>query len=245
MSPTAAPDPLADSLALAVVSHIRSGMTVGLGTGRAAARGVRTLAAMATRDHLTLTCVSTSIATAALAASLGLRVVDLNNVDRIDILFDGADEVDPHLHMIKGGGGAMTRERIVAHACLASGGQCLYMIDHAKRSPRLGQNRLLPVEVLPLAHHAALRALIKLGLIDPPVGALRRSTDGKPILTDNAHLVLDLTLPAALVDTAAATATLAKAIKSLPGVLDHGLFVDECSTLFVEDASGIVSTQHK
>ena len=105
-----------DLLATAAVKDIISGMKVGLGTGRAATRAIRALAQRAAAERLDLRCVATSQASHDLAATLGLVVGSLEEIGRLDFLFDGADEVDPALQMIKGRGGAMTREKIVAHA---------------------------------------------------------------------------------------------------------------------------------
>jgi ribose 5-phosphate isomerase A len=216
-----------DALAQAAIAPIRSGMVVGLGTGRAAARCVRALGDRARAERLDITCVVTSKATEALARELGLRVVSLNSVDHVDYLFDGADEVDPQLRMIKGGGGAMTRERIVAHACIASGGRTTFVIDDTKLVPRLGHARLLPVEVLPDARELVSRELRRMGLT---------STQRAAITTDNGGEVLDATLPAG-----SDLESLAAQLKALPGMIDHGLFLIECHRLLVEDAGGHVS----
>jgi ribose 5-phosphate isomerase A len=200
-------------------------MVVGLGTGRAAARGVRALAARADLDRTAITCVSTSEATTALAAQLGLRVVALPVVSRVDHLFDGADEVSPDGLMIKGGGGAMTRERIVAALCGASGGRCVYMIDAGKLSRRLGERAKLPIEVVPMAAAQVGRALRARGLESD----VRRVPGGAEFITDNAGLVLDATLP-----TGCDVHELAAWLKAMAGVIDHGLFLSECDELLVE-----------
>lgn len=232
-----------DKLAASAVASIKSGMTVGLGTGRAASRGVRALADRVRAENLDLHCVSTSRATDELAVELGLRLVDLNSVEGVDILFDGADEVDPNLFMIKGGGGAMTRERIVAHAAARR----IYMIDSSKLTPRLGTRFKVPVEVLPLA-----KALVQRELEDQmdlegawrqrPMTGTGASTD---YLTDNGNLVFDLTLPAEIASDRDDLFTLDADLKQLPGVLDHGLFLMECETLLVEwpDGGGRLETR--
>ncbi|MBL0871525.1 MAG: ribose 5-phosphate isomerase A [Phycisphaerales bacterium] len=248
---TPAPDPASDALANAAVALIKPRSIVGLGTGRAAARAVRTLALRNQRENLDLTCVSTSNATELLARSLNLRVVPLNDVSRIDLLFDGADEVDPALHMIKGGGAAMTRERIVAHACLQSGGSTIYLIDDSKLSNHLGEKRLLPIEIIPLARVSVLRDLAQLGLVPSPnhPDPLRRTQSSlgsapnplaEPTITDNAGHVLDLPIPANIARSPAALKNLAQTIRQIPGIIDHGLFITECQTLATEDPTGKV-----
>lgn len=217
-------------------------MVVGLGTGRAASRGVRALADRVRAERLDLRCVSTSRATDDLAAELGLTLVDLNSVERVDLLFDGADEVDPNLFMIKGGGGAMTRERIVAHAA----SKRVYMIDSGKLTPRLGTRFKVPVEVLPLARNLVERELDALEL----EGTWRQrqltgtgaSTD---YLTDNGNLVFDAVLPADIASDQAELFTLDADIKQLPGVVDHGLFLMECETLLVEWTDGRIETRKR
>ncbi len=231
-----------DKLAAAAVANIKSGMVVGLGTGRAASRGVRALADRVRDEGLDLRCVSTSRATDELAAELGLRLIDLNSVDRVDMLFDGADEVDPNLFMIKGGGGAMTRERIVAHAATRR----IYMIDSSKLTPRLGTRFKVPVEVLPLAKKLVERELDGLELEgvwrQRPLSGTGASTD---YLTDNGNLVFDATLPAEIAADQDDLYTLEADIKQLPGVVDHGLFLMECETLLVEWSDGRLETRKR
>ncbi|MFT3685585.1 MAG: ribose-5-phosphate isomerase RpiA [Phycisphaerales bacterium] len=234
-----------DKLAQQAVAGIKSGMVVGLGTGRAASRGVRALAERVQAEKLDLRCVSTSRATDELAVELGLRLVDLNSVQGVDILFDGADEVDPNLFMIKGGGGAMTRERIVAHAAAKR----IYMIDSSKLTPRLGTRFKVPIEVLPLA-----KALVQRELEDHMdfEGVWRQramSGTGSSIdyLTDNGNLIFDLTLAAEIAADKDDLFALDSDLKQLPGVLDHGLFLMECETLLVEwpDGGGRLETRKR
>src|SRR5690606_27066248 len=105
-----------DALARAAVADIRPGMVVGLGTGRTARRAIAALAGRILAEHLDITCVSTSEASSAYALELGIKVREFATIEHVDYLFDGADEVDGHLRMLKGAGGAMTRERLVATA---------------------------------------------------------------------------------------------------------------------------------
>src|SRR5690606_15192261 len=132
-----------DPLAEAAVAAITSGMVVGLGTGRTASRGVVALAERMKTENLEVRCVSTSHATETLARFHGLPVMDFALVDKVDYLFDGADEVDPDMNMLKGSGGAMTRERIVAWASE----KCVYMVDESKLVSRIGERTTLPIAV--------------------------------------------------------------------------------------------------
>jgi ribose 5-phosphate isomerase A len=212
-----------DALAAAAVEEIRSEMTVGLGTGRAAARAIEALARRVSAERLRIACVATSRASEALARSLGLPLRALEEFERIDYLFDGADEVDPALRMLKGRGGAMTREKIAAHAAARR----VYLVQAAKQVARLGERAPLPVEVLPFGLAATRRALRALGL-DGPVRAEYRTDDGNP--------VIDAALPAGL-----ALTPLAAALDRTPGVVGHGLFLSEADVVLVEDVAGRVS----
>jgi ribose 5-phosphate isomerase A len=230
-----------DQLAVQAVAGVKSGMVVGLGTGRAASRGVRALAERVRAEKLEIRCVSTSRATDDLAGDLGLPVVDLNSVDAVDLLFDGADEVDPNLYMIKGGGGAMTRERIVAHAA----NRRVYMVDSGKLTPRLGTRFKLPVEVLPMAKGLIERELEGQMELEGlwrqrPLTGSTATTD---YITDNGNLVFDVTIPAQIAASRDELYTLDADLKQLPGVLDHGLFLMECQTLLIEWTDGRVETR--
>lgn len=226
-----------DPLAAQAVEGVRAGMLVGLGTGRAAARGVRALAQRVQREGLSVTCVSTSLATAELAASLGLRVVDFGAVERVDYLFDGADELDPQLNMLKGGGGAMTRERIVAAAAAIR----VNILDHPKLVARLGQRMPLPVEIIPLGLTSVRAKLRALGL-DGPV---RPAKDGSgPLVSDNGNAIVDLALPAAGPGWANVT-ELAFILDAMPGVVDHGLFLDEAQIVLIENEGGKVERRER
>jgi ribose 5-phosphate isomerase A len=219
-----------DLLADAAIEPIEPGMLVGLGTGRAAARGVQSLALRVAQTGLKVTCVATSRATEKLATELGLRLAAPSGVSQVDYLFDGADEVDPGLRMTKGGGGAMTRERIVASMAVRR----VYMIDAAKLVPRLGARARLPVEVLVTARQLAARRLEELGL----EGVYRVLPGGREeFLTDNGALVVDCVMPESMSGPAPLHA-LAARLREIPGVVDHGLFLHECDELLIEPAGG-------
>ena len=217
-----------DLLAAAAVKDIVSGMAVGLGTGRAATRAIRALAQRAATERLALRCVATSQASHDLAATLGLTVGSLEEIGPLDFLFDGADEVDPALRMIKGRGGAMTREKIVAHASARR----MYLIQSSKLSSRLGEKAPLPIEVLASDLAAVQQTLRTIGLEGP----IRLKADGTPYKTDNGNPVIDAPLPSDL-DVVQLGARLDK----LSGVVGHGLFLTEANDVLIEDADGKVS----
>jgi ribose 5-phosphate isomerase A len=215
---------VADALAEAVVSEVQSGMIVGLGTGKTASRGVLALAERVREENLDVRVVPTSHATETLARAQRLNVIDFTMVERIDFLFDGADEVDPQLRMIKGAGGAFVRERIVAFAA----NRRVYMVTEPKLVPRLGTRATLPVAVQAFGLSSIRCHLRELGLN----GVFRRGLDGQMFLTDNGNLVIDVTMGDYDPEELAAT------LDSTPGVVDHGLFLDEADEVVVETTDG-------
>ena len=224
------PTPDTDQLALFAVKDIQSGMTVGLGTGQAASRGIRALAHRVSSESLDVTCVSTSVRTTELAESLGLNVVDLEDAGPIDLLFDGADEVDEHLVMLKGRGGAMTREKIIAHAA----DRRIYLVQKSKFVSRIGQTGPVPVEVLPYAGGAVLEAMADYGLD----AELRMGEDGQPFRTDDGGMIVLVGAPEEMTESMDGLLELSLGIKHIPGVVEHGLFIEEADAVLVEGESG-------
>lgn len=214
-----------DGLAEAAVAEIQSGMTVGLGTGRTASRGIIALHQRVRDEGLEVRVVATSHATETQARALGLRLIDFHDVERLDYLFDGADEVDPDLRMIKGRGGALVRERVVARAS----SRRVYMVGEDKLVDHLGQRSTLPVAV----HYFGL-ASIRKHLIDMGFnGVVRRTLTNEHFLTDQGNLVIDVSLPQGIDPDAAA-----EQLDSVPGVVDHGLFLSEADEVVVEMKDG-------
>ena len=180
--------------------------------------------ALAAERRLEVLGVPTSRATAALATSLGLVVSD-SLVDPIDITVDGADEVDPRLDLIKGYGGALARERIVA----AASRRQVILVTPEKLVPRLGTRGRLPVEIMPFAEPLCQRRLGALGC-DPR----RRETGGAPFVTDNGNWILDCGIAAQ--DDAAA---LDRDIRRIPGVVDTGFFLGTAEQVLVAEAEAV------
>ena len=214
----------------AAALEIRDGMTVGLGTGSTAAHFVAALALRAQAEGLDLRCVSTSKATAEQANGLGLTVVPLDDVEWIDITVDGADEIGPGLSLIKGGGAALLREKLVWE----SSRRCIVIADAAKVVATLGAFPL-PVEVVAFGHTATARrirdAALRLGLAMEPRLRMR---NGFPVQTDSGQLIYDLAC-GALPDPSA----LAGALKSITGVIDHGLFLGLADEALVGGINGV------
>lgn len=217
--------PVADALAEAAVAEIRSGMVVGLGTGRTAARAIRALADRVEQEKLDIKCVPTSHVTETLARALRLPLADFAMLERVDYLFDGADEVDPQMRMVKGAGGAIVRERVVARAA----DRRIYIIDESKLVDRLGQRTTLPVAVLAFGLASVRAKLRSLGLH----GVVRRTLDGHLFLTDNGSLIIDVTLPEC------DPAEMAADLNDIAGVVDHGIFLDEAEEIIVETPRGL------
>jgi ribose 5-phosphate isomerase A len=213
-----------DQLARAAVEPIENGTIVGLGSGRAATRAVRALADRVNNEGLTVRCVATSVATEALAHELALAVDPLQSAASIDYLFDGADEFDDRMRLIKGGGGAMTREKMAARRAHRR----VYLVQESKHVDRLGQHFPLPVEVRQSALDSVRAALAERGL----QGAVRPGSHG-PYLTDNGNPILDVTL-----DEFSDPEELARWLDRLRGVVGHGLFLNEADEIIVEDEAG-------
>lgn len=218
--------------ARAAVAMVRDGMAVGLGTGSTASVMVRELAARAKAEGLTLRCAATSQATADLAASLGLGVEPLDAIGRLDLTIDGTDEVDPDLNLIKGGGGAHLREKIVA----TSSDRMVVIADPGKVVEVLGAFHL-PVEVIPFGWETT-RGRIKacldaMDLDGRPI--LLRQRDDAPFVTDEGNYILDLSLES-IPDAAA----LNRALSGIAGVVETGLFIGICDLAIIGKPDGSV-----
>jgi ribose 5-phosphate isomerase A len=200
------------------IGFVSAGQVVGLGTGSTAEFAIKGLAELVS-EGLLITGVPTSEAAASLARSLSVPLADLNSVPGIDITIDGADEVDPAFNMIKGGGGALTREKLVA----LSSRRRVYVIDESKLVERLGQSWAVPVEVLPFAWAVSARHLNALGC-EP---ALRGKPES-PFLTDNGNYIIDCRFNSIL-----DAQELERAIKQLPGVVESGLFTGIADVLVI------------
>jgi ribose 5-phosphate isomerase A len=206
-----------------LVREVGRDVRVGLGSGRAAEAFVRALAAETGRG-LRVRGVPTSRAIATLATSLGLPISDLEDAV-LDLTVDGADEVDPRLDLIKGYGGALTRERIVA----AASARQVILVTSEKLVPRLGTRGRLPVEIVPFARALCVRRLSALGCRP----ALRQG-GGSPFVTDNDNWILDCGIAAQ--DDAAA---LDREIRRIPGVVDTGFFLGTAERVLVAEAEAV------
>jgi ribose 5-phosphate isomerase A len=212
----------------AAAALVEPGMTVGLGTGTTAEAFVRALATRA----LPLRAVATSDATAALAAELGFQLVELDEAGPIDLTVDGADEIGPGLALIKGGGAALLREKLVWEAS----SRRVVIADASKRPGRFGRFPL-PIEVVAFGHRTTAaridRTLADLGLGGP---SRIRVHDGAPLRTDGGNLIYD-----APCDEIRDPAALAGALKALTGVVEHGLFLDLAERALIGTDEGVIT----
>ena len=195
---------------------VEPGMTVGLGSGRAVWVLVELLGervrAGGDLAEGALRAATASSRTETLARSLGIEVIELDGTVELDLALDGADEVDPQLRLIKGGGGALLREKIVISAAR----RFVVVAETPKKVERLGEHFRLPVEVVRFAWRDTRRRLAAV----LPDATLRPGEDGEPYLTDEGHFILDCALPADLELDA-----LGPRLKQIPGVVEHGLFI--------------------
>jgi ribose 5-phosphate isomerase A len=205
------PERPVDPATCAALEHVADGQTLGLGTGRAAEAFVHGLGGLVAQGF-SVRGVPTSERTAALARGLDIPLVTLAEAGEIDVTFDGADEFDPNLDVIKGYGGALVREKIVA----ASSRKLVILVGPEKRVHVLGARGKLPVEVLPFGEVLATRRLRELHC-EP---TRRQGEDGAPYVTDNGNYILDCKLA-----PIARPAELEASILAIPGVLGTGLFL--------------------
>lgn len=213
-----------DRVAVEAMKHVESGMRLGLGTGRAAAAFIRRLGE-AVKGGLEVVGVPTSERSDALARELGIPLATLADVEELAIAFDGADEVTPELDLTKGLGGALLRERVVAHCAK----RFVILVTPEKRVDKLASRTHIPIEVVPFAAPVVERGLRALG--GKPT---RRTGDDGPYHTDNGNLILDTTLPP--LDDASVTDA---AIRAIPGVVDTGLFLGMADEVLIGGPEGV------
>jgi ribose 5-phosphate isomerase A len=212
------------AVAAKALDYVQDGMKLGLGSGTTAEIFVESLATRVRAGHKLL-CVPTSERTAAHARKLGITLSSLDELAPLDLTIDGADEADRNLELIKGGGGMLLREKIVA----ASSRKMIVIADESKLVPRLGKFPL-PVEIIEFGHKAtAARLAAAMAALGYANLAMRlRQKDGAPFKTDSGNLIYDCAFGA--IQNAP---KLAAAIKNVPGVVEHGLFIGIATTLLI------------
>ncbi|MES1200719.1 MAG: ribose-5-phosphate isomerase RpiA [Pseudomonadota bacterium] len=210
--------------AAAALNYVKSGMTIGLGTGSTAAHFVRLLGERV-RQGLSVRGVPTSEATRRQAEEVGVPLIELDQATQLDLDIDGADEIDPQFRLIKGGGAALLREKIVASASV----RMIVIADDSKAVAQLGAFPL-PIEVIPFGHTFAVRRIAEVlkqcGC--PGTEIVLRQRGGATVITDGGNYVLD-----AHVQRIPDPETLAQALKQVTGVVEHGLFLGLARTLIL------------
>ena len=217
------------------VDYVEDGMRVGLGTGSTAAWMVRCLGELVRQDGLKIKGVPTSTRTAALAREVGIEVISLDEAKWLDLTIDGADEFDGELNLIKGGGGALLQEKIVATAS----DQMIVIADVGKEVETLGAFPL-PIEVIPFGWQTT-RALVEEMLISMDVlgrDVTLRMNGDRPFITDEGNHILDLHL-----NRIGNARQLAMVLNQVPGVVENGLFIDICDIVIVGYGDGRVETR--
>lgn len=214
----------------AAADRVESGMVVGLGTGSTARHAIIRLGErLAAGEIADVAGIPTSFESSVLAREHGVPLALLDQIDRIDLAIDGADEVDPDLDLIKGGGGAHTREKIVA----ANADRFMVVVDESKLVDQLGSKVPVPVEVLPMAVAVVERALAQLGGVVELRMAQRKAG---PVVSDQGNLILDCRFSSpGLIDD---PGELEKTINNIPGVLDNGIFARLADVVLIGSVAG-------
>jgi ribose 5-phosphate isomerase A len=223
-------DELKRQAAARALEFVSDGMKLGLGTGSTAKHFVELLGEKV-RGGLEVIGVPTSEATRADAIRCGIALTTLDEIDHLDLTVDGADEIDPHLNLIKGGGGALLREKIVASAST----RMIVIADESKWVETLGCFPL-PIEIIPFGLKATQRAIERVFAECGVSGeiALRKARDGHAFVTDGGHWIVDAHL-----GRIATPSRLAQSLASIPGVVEHGLFIGLASAAVLAGGKGI------
>ena len=206
---------------------VKNGMTVGLGTGSTADYFIAELARRQAEENLVITCVSSSIVSMLKAQELGLSLLAIEHLSRLDLYVDGADEVAPDNTLLKGQGADLVREKLLAKAS----DQCIVLIDQSKIVEHIGAHFPIPIEVMPFAWQLVQQSLKQLG----GQGTLRQNSKGSGLaVTSYGSLVLDMRF-----DPKLDIAELNSLLNALPGVVEHGIFHRLASTVLLAD-NGVV-----
>ncbi|GMV50360.1 ribose-5-phosphate isomerase RpiA [Nitrospirales bacterium NOB] len=228
MTTTSALDSQKRQAAFRAAEYVQDGMVVGLGTGSTARYLILALGERV-RAGLRIQAVPTSHDTAALAKQCGIPLIESDNAWSLDLAIDGADQVDPRWNLVKGGGGALLKEKIVAAAAT----QFIVMVDHTKLVPSLGGSFPLPIEVVPFGWGSTARHMERIS----GGRAILRERNGTVFQTEAGHVILDLHIPP-IEDPR----SLETDLNQIPGIVETGLFIGQTGILIVGDAQGVTVT---
>lgn len=212
----------------AVIQFVRDGMTVGLGTGSTAYYVIKKMGEMI-KEGMKLKGVATSKATEKLASECGIQLIDINEVQQLDIAIDGADEIDDNFFAIKGGGGALLREKIIASAAKTF----IVVADGSKKVQSLGKFPL-PIEVVPFGYKQTEKAIQEFGCKTEI-----RQKDGKLFVTDNGNYIIDCSFP-----TIQNPTQLHQDLNNIVGVVENGLFINMVDVLISINEHDRISVEH-
>ena len=219
--------------ALEAVKHVKNGFVLGLGSGSTAAYAIQEIGRRIRQESLQILGVPTSYQALLAAVNCGIPLTTLNEHPQLDLTIDGADQVDGSLNLIKGMGAALTREKIVASASK----QLIIVVDETKLVEKLGTNHPVPVEVLPFALPTVMSKVREIG--GKPV---LREGKGKagPVVTDNGNFIIDVDF-----GPISTPKELDSRLKSVPGVIENGLFVERASIIYVGKSRGVQILERK
>ena len=202
---------------------VKDGYILGLGSGRAATAFVKSLAVLLREKNLKIRAVPTSLQIKIIAEEGGINLIEADQVQKIDVVFDGADQIDQHRYLIKGGGGALLRENILINAAK----KVVIMADKSKFVKNF--NRTVPVEVHPLARNTVVKSIHKLGG-KPKIRTIER---GYPFITENGNVILDCNF-----GVIKNPKTLAQKVKLIPGVIEVGIFTRKPDVIYKAKTNG-------
>lgn len=219
--------------ALEAVKHVKDGFIVGLGSGSTAAYAIQEIGKMINRKGWKILGVPTSHQAFLLAVDCGIPTTTLNEHPKLDLTIDGADQIDPELNMIKGMGGALTREKIVASASK----QDVIVADETKLVKKLGTNHPVPIEVMPFATASAVSKIRALG-----GKTVLRHSEGKvgPVVTDNGNFIIDVNF-----ESIKSLRQLDTQLKLIPGVIETGFFLEMAHIAYIGEPKGVQKLERK
>ena len=216
-------DDAISALSTDALRFVKDGYILGLGSGRAATAFVKSLAVLLREKNLKIRAVPTSLQIKIIAEEGGINLIEADQVQKIDVVFDGADQIDQHRYLIKGGGGALLRENILINAAK----KVVIMADKSKFVKNF--NRTVPVEVHPLARNIVVKSIHKLGG-KPKIRTIER---GYPFITENGNVILDCNF-----GVIKNPKTLAQKVKLIPGVIEVGIFTRKPDVIYKAKTNG-------